>query len=100
MDLAAYTGKVQELARARRKAQGENAAAAGKEFLENEAGEKGAVKTDSGMVYQSLKDGNGVSPTATDTVKVNYRGTLVDGREFDSSYRGVSSSAQFSPSGE
>ncbi len=87
VDLTAYTGKVQELARARRKAQGEKAAAAGKEFLEKAAGEKGAVKTDSGMVYQSTKDGNGASPTATDTVKVNYRGTLVDGREFDSSYK-------------
>ncbi|MBJ6726423.1 FKBP-type peptidyl-prolyl cis-trans isomerase [Geomesophilobacter sediminis] len=87
VDLADYTGKVQELARARRKAQGEKAAAAGKEFLEKAAGEKGAVKTDSGMVYQSLKDGSGASPTATDTVKVNYRGTLVDGKEFDSSYK-------------
>ncbi|ANA39442.1 peptidylprolyl isomerase [Geobacter anodireducens] len=87
VDLAAYTGKVQELARARRKAQGEKAAAAGKEFLEKAAGEKGAVKTDSGMVYLPLKDGNGVSPVATDTVKVNYRGTLIDGREFDSSYK-------------
>lgn len=87
VDLADYAGKVQELARARRKAQGEKAAAAGKEFLEKAAGEKGAVKTDSGMVYQSLKDGSGASPTATDTVKVNYRGTLVDGKEFDSSYK-------------
>jgi FKBP-type peptidyl-prolyl cis-trans isomerase FkpA len=87
VDLAAYNGKVQELARARRKAQGEKAAADWKEFLEEAAGEKGAVKTDSGMVYQSLKDGNGASPTATDTVKVNYRGTLIDGREFDSSYK-------------
>lgn len=87
VDLAAYSGKVQELARARRKAQGEKAAAAGKDFLEKAAGEKGAVKTDSGMVYQSLKEGNGASPTATDTVKVNYRGTLIDGREFDSSYK-------------
>ncbi|BDV41592.1 peptidyl-prolyl cis-trans isomerase [Geotalea uraniireducens] len=87
VDLADYTGKVQELARARRKVQGEKAAAAGKEFLEKAAGEKGAVKTDSGMVYQSLKDGSGASPTATDTVKVNYRGTLVDGKEFDSSYK-------------
>jgi FKBP-type peptidyl-prolyl cis-trans isomerase FkpA len=71
----------------RRKAQGEKAAAEGKEFLEKAAGEKGAVKSDSGMVYQSLKEGNGASPTATDKVKVNYRGTLVDGKEFDSSYK-------------
>ena len=49
------------------------------------AKEKGAVKTASGLVYQSLKDGSGPSPAATDTVKVNYRGTLTDGKEFDSS---------------
>jgi FKBP-type peptidyl-prolyl cis-trans isomerase FkpA len=49
------------------------------------AKEKGAVKTASGLVYQSLKDGSGASPAATDTVKVNYRGTLTNGTEFDSS---------------
>ena len=45
------------------------------------------VTTQTGLVYQSLKDGSGDSPTATDTVKVHYRGTLPDGREFDSSYK-------------
>jgi FKBP-type peptidyl-prolyl cis-trans isomerase FkpA len=49
------------------------------------AKEKGAQKTASGLVYQSLKEGSGASPAATDTVKVNYRGTLTDGKEFDSS---------------
>ena len=87
MDLAAYNEKVQELARSRRKAQGEKLASVNKEFLEKAAGEKGAVKTDSGLVYLSLKEGGGNSPLATDTVKVNYRGTLPDGKEFDSSYK-------------
>jgi FKBP-type peptidyl-prolyl cis-trans isomerase FkpA len=45
------------------------------------------VTTASGLVYQSLKDGSGTPPAATDTVKVHYRGTLADGREFDSSYK-------------
>ena len=45
------------------------------------------VTTASGLVYQDLKVGTGLSPKATDTVKVNYRGTLVDGKEFDSSYK-------------
>ena len=45
------------------------------------------VTTSSGLVYQSLKDGTGASPAATDVVQVHYRGTFLDGREFDSSYR-------------
>ena len=51
------------------------------------AKEKGAVVTPTGLVYLSLKDGTGASPTAADTVKVHYRGTFPDGREFDSSYK-------------
>jgi FKBP-type peptidyl-prolyl cis-trans isomerase FkpA len=50
------------------------------------AKEPGAVVTGSGMVYRSLKDGNGPSPQASDTVRVHYRGTLPEGKEFDSSY--------------
>ena len=46
-----------------------------------------AVTTASGLVYESLKDGTGESPKATDTVKVHYRGTFSDGKEFDSSYK-------------
>ena len=45
------------------------------------------VTTKSGLVYQSLKEGSGASPAATDIVKVHYRGTLADGKEFDSSYK-------------
>jgi FKBP-type peptidyl-prolyl cis-trans isomerase FkpA len=51
------------------------------------AKEKGAIVTPSGLVYRSLRDGSGASPTAADTVKVNYRGTLANGTEFDSSYK-------------
>ena len=46
------------------------------------------AKLPSGLVYESLKDGNGASPAATDVVRVHYRGTLADGgTEFDSSYK-------------
>ncbi len=45
------------------------------------------ITTASGLVYVSMKDGKGENPTATDTVKVHYRGTLLDGKEFDSSYK-------------
>jgi FKBP-type peptidyl-prolyl cis-trans isomerase FkpA len=50
------------------------------------AKEPGAVVSASGLVYRSLKDGTGPSPSASDKVKVHYRGTFPDGREFDSSY--------------
>jgi FKBP-type peptidyl-prolyl cis-trans isomerase FkpA len=51
------------------------------------AKEAGAVVTASGLVYRSLKDGAGTSPGASDKVKVHYRGTFADGKEFDSSYK-------------
>ena len=51
------------------------------------AKEPGASVTASGLVYRSLKEGNGASPAATDTVKVHYRGSFPDGKEFDSSYK-------------
>jgi len=51
------------------------------------AKEAGAVVTPSGLVYRALKEGTGANPTAADSVKVHYRGTFPDGREFDSSYK-------------
>ena len=45
------------------------------------------VTTASGLVYEVLQEGSGESPKATDTVKVHYRGTFPDGKEFDSSYK-------------
>lgn len=85
-DIDPYKAKIQQMALSRRNAQGEKLAAKSKEFVEKAAKEKGAEKTASGLIYKSVKEGAGASPTATDKVKVNYRGTLVDGKEFDSSY--------------
>ena len=56
------------------------------DVLATAAKEPGAVTSATGLVYRSLKDGTGPSPGAADTVKVHYRGTFPDGREFDSSY--------------
>jgi FKBP-type peptidyl-prolyl cis-trans isomerase FkpA len=56
-------------------------------FLDKAAAEPGAIRTASGLVYRELKPGNGPSPKPFDTVSVNYRGTLMDGTEFDSSYK-------------
>jgi FKBP-type peptidyl-prolyl cis-trans isomerase FkpA len=59
-------------------------AAASAAYLEKAASAPGAIRTPSGLVYRELRAGTGTSPVATDTVKVNYRGTLVDGKKFDS----------------
>jgi len=58
-----------------------------KAYLDKAAMEQGATKTPSGLVYRELVAGTGPSPKATDKVKVNYRGTLTNGTEFDSSYK-------------
>lgn len=55
--------------------------------LEAATKEPGAQVTASGLVYRSLTEGKGVSPGASDKVKVHYRGTFLDGKEFDSSYK-------------
>jgi len=52
------------------------------------AKEPGAAVMPSGLVYKSIKEGSGASPKATDTVKVHYKGTFPDGKEFDSSKPG------------
>lgn len=87
VDLNTYQKKVQDLANARRNAQGEKLSASTKEFIAKASKEKGAITTKSGLVFLSLKEGNGATPAAGDKVKVHYRGTLVDGTEFDSSYQ-------------
>ena len=61
-------------------------AAAGKAYLAENAKQAGVVTTASGLQYRIVKPGTGRKPMAEDTVTVNYRGTLIDGAEFDSSY--------------
>jgi FKBP-type peptidyl-prolyl cis-trans isomerase len=58
----------------------------GEEFLKKNAKQKGVHVTPSGLQYKILKQGNGPKPKLTDKVKVNYKGTLIDGTVFDSSY--------------
>lgn len=55
--------------------------------LAKAAAEPGASVAPSGLVYRALKEGKGPQPDATDVVRVHYRGTFPDGREFDSSYK-------------
>ncbi|MEO5376515.1 MAG: FKBP-type peptidyl-prolyl cis-trans isomerase [Magnetococcus sp. DMHC-6] len=59
----------------------------GVDFLTKNKSEKGVVTTASGLQYLVLTQGNGPKPTPTDKVQVHYKGTLLDGTEFDSSYK-------------
>jgi len=64
-----------------------SSALAQNDFAQVAAKEPGAKVTASGLVFRSLQDGQGPSPVATDKVKVHYRGTFPDGKEFDSSFK-------------
>ena len=64
---------------------GENKAA-GEKFLAENKTKEGVVTTESGLQYKIIKAGKGEIPTKSSTVKVHYKGTLIDGTEFDSSY--------------
>ena len=57
---------------------------AGAAFLAENKSKKGVITTDSGLQYKTVKEGEGSSPAETDSVTVNYKGTLIDGKEFDS----------------
>jgi FKBP-type peptidyl-prolyl cis-trans isomerase len=81
-----YVQKRQEAQQAESAAVGENNLAEGQKFLADNKGKEGVQTTDSGLQYKVLTMGDGAKPAATDTVKVHYRGTLLDGTEFDSSY--------------
>jgi len=79
LDLKVQGPKLQALALARTKA-------AGKAYQDKAAAQPGAIRLPSGIIYREERAGTGASPKPTDTVRVNYRGTFIDGREFDSSY--------------
>jgi FKBP-type peptidyl-prolyl cis-trans isomerase FklB len=69
------------------KKQGEANKEKGEKFLEENKTKEGVVTLESGLQYKILKKGTGASPKATDTVKCNYKGTTIAGKEFDSSYK-------------
>ena len=64
--------------------------AAGAKFLEENKKRPGVITLPDGLQYEILTAGTGAIPTATDTVKANYIGALIDGKEFDNSYKEVS----------
>ena len=61
--------------------------AAGEKFLAENRKKEGVMESDNGLQYKIIKQGSGKKPSARDSVAVHYRGTLIDGREFDSSYK-------------
>ena len=71
----------------KQKESGEKNKAEGAKFLEDNKKKPGVKTTASGLQYKAEKEGTGPQPKATDMVTVNYRGTLIDGTEFDSSYK-------------
>lgn len=79
--------RLNEWVLAARDAVGKRNAAAADKFLAGNTKAAGVVTTASGLQYKVVTPGNGESPKPTDTVKVNYRGTLLNGTEFDSSYK-------------
>lgn len=78
--------KLQEAVIAKQKEAGEKNKKTGQEFLDKNKTQAGVKTTASGLQYQVLTEGTGKTPAAADTVKAHYKGTLIDGKVFDSSY--------------
>ena len=82
----ARAAQQREAAETERAATAEKNRAEGEAFLAANKEKEGVVTTESGLQYKVIVEGSGEKPTAEDTVQVHYRGTLIDGTEFDSSY--------------
>ncbi|WP_372858679.1 FKBP-type peptidyl-prolyl cis-trans isomerase [Pseudoalteromonas sp.] len=68
------------------KVESEKSKVEGEKYLADNANKEGVMVTESGLQYEVMSEGEGAKPVATDVVKVHYKGTLLDGTEFDSSY--------------
>ncbi len=84
--LSTANQKMQAHYQDRKQRQGKQALKTGEEFLKKNAKRKKVKTTDSGLQYEVLEKGKGDKPKASDTVTVHYRGTLINGTEFDSSH--------------
>lgn len=86
--LQTFGEEIQQAASEARAVAAEENLAEGEEFLSENAAREGVMVTESGLQYEILQEGDGASPTPDDQVRLHYRGTLIDGTEFDSSYDG------------
>ncbi len=86
-DLQTFGPKIQQLQQTRAAVVADAEKKAGAAYLTKAAAEKGSTKTESGIVIATIKPGTGATPKPTDTVKVHYHGTLLDGTVFDSSVK-------------
>lgn len=82
-----FNREMQSKHMAKMKTDGEKNTKGGETFLAENKKKKGVITTASGLQYSVIKEGNGPKPTPTDVVKVHYAGTLIDGKEFDSSIK-------------
>ncbi|MGH7180997.1 MAG: FKBP-type peptidyl-prolyl cis-trans isomerase [Nitrospiraceae bacterium] len=87
VDLQTFGPKIQQLQQTRATVVAQAEGKVGDAFLAKAAAEAGAKKTESGAIVTTIKEGNGATPKVTDTVKVHYHGTLIDGTVFDSSVK-------------
>ncbi len=85
-EIKAVVQSIQQKMIAKVKATAEKNLKAGEAYLKDNKKKEGVKTTPSGLQYQVIKKGNGKKPTSKDNVTVNYRGTLINGKEFDSSY--------------
>ncbi len=83
--LLTFQNKMQQKIQQRQVAGLSNTKLAGSQFLEKNKTAPGVITTKSGLQYKVLQEGDGLQPTAKDTVVVHYKGTLIDGKVFDSS---------------
>jgi len=86
-EMQAAVMETQQAQQAARQAGGDKAKKAGEKFLAENKKKKGVKTLKSGIQYKVIKEGKGAKPTAADSVVAHYKGTLVDGTEFDSSYK-------------
>jgi FKBP-type peptidyl-prolyl cis-trans isomerase FkpA len=87
VDLQTYGPKVQAMMQTRMATKSQGEKDKGKAYCANAAKEQGVSTAASGLVFKTLHAGKGGSPKPTDTVRVHYRGTLIDGSEFDNSIK-------------